>query len=146
MDLGCRVSPTEWTARGRQCGEPLPFAAPRIRAAQAWTQSDKDRELDLPHRAPRLGRMTASLADVNYCRPAPAPSASVPRCPTDEVRVRFLRADPPLEHDTARAGDRQAVAARSRLGRIRRHPVVRAMVVDEFLKVGQKAHARLIAS
>src|SRR5262245_51302577 len=29
--------------------------------------------------------------------------------------------------------------------RIRRHPVVRAMVVNEFLKVGQKAHGRLIA-
>src|SRR5262245_56552629 len=71
---------------------------------------------------------------------------SVQRRPADEVRVRFLRADPPLEHDTARAGDRQAVAVRLRLGRLRRHPVVRAMVVDELLKVGQKAHGRRIAS
>src|SRR5262249_25115830 len=46
---------------------------------------------------------------------APAASVSVPHRPADEIRVRFLRADPPIEHDTARVGDRQAVAVRLRL-------------------------------
>jgi hypothetical protein len=58
------------------------------------------------------------------------PSAHVSSRSHDVVNISvcFLRADPPLEHDTARAGERQAVAVRGGLGRIRRHAVVRAMV------------------
>src|SRR5262250_2093646 len=91
-------------------------------------------------RAPE-GRRNARLIGTALYTPATA-WVSVQRRPANEVRVRFLRADPPLEHDTARARDRQAVAVRLRLCRIRRHPVVRAMVADELLKVSAQSHAR----
>jgi hypothetical protein len=52
---------------------------------------------------------------------------------------------PTLEHHAARAVDHQSVAAWRGFGRVARHPAVRALVVDESLKVGQQSHAQPIS-
>src|SRR5262249_55238947 len=67
-----------------------------------------------------------------------AAGGSVQRGPADEIRVPVLRQGPAPERDAARAGHSQPVAVRSRRRRVARHLAVRAVGVDERLKVGQQ--------
>src|SRR5262245_41127319 len=72
-----------------------------------------------------------------------AVSDSVQRGESEQVGVSVLRRHPPLEREAARAGHGQSIAVPRGLRRVARHPAVRAVVVDESLKVAQQGHRRL---
>jgi len=65
----------------------------------------------------------------------------VATCPSNLIAVPFLRRDPALEYDPTLACHGEQVAVRGGFGRVARHPIVRTVVADESLKVGQQCHA-----
>ena len=55
-----------------------------------------------------------------------------------QVQLGFLRRDPPLKHHPTRTCHGEQVAVPGGLGGVAGQGAVRAMVVDEVLKVGEK--------
>src|SRR5262245_26130805 len=58
----------------------------------------------------------------------------------NEIRVGVRRRDPPPEYHSELACHGQQVAVPRGLGRVARHPAVRAVGADELLKVGEQSH------
>jgi len=57
-----------------------------------------------------------------------------------QVQLGFLRRDPPLKHHPTRTCHGEQVAVPGGLGGVAGQGAVRAMVVDELLKVGEEVH------